>query len=177
MSLPPLEVIGKDEANRRRENFRRTIEKRASELEATKSAPAVLAAPIVKPAAPPIIYPVVYPAEPVHVEHARVEAPREPAPPKIVDIQRVVCRFYGVSLAEMLSPRRAARIVRPRQIAMYLAKILTSKSFPEIGRRFGGRDHTTVLHANRKIERLLVSDVETAEQIAALKLLIEAPAQ
>ena len=68
-----------------------------------------------------------------------------------------------------LSSRRTANVVRPRQVAMYLAKILTLRSLPEIGRRFGGRDHTTVLHAVRKIETLAGNDSALAEEIEALK--------
>jgi chromosomal replication initiator protein len=68
-----------------------------------------------------------------------------------------------------LSSRRTANVVRPRQVAMYLAKILTLRSLPEIGRRFGGRDHTTVLHAVRKIEALAANDSALADEIEALK--------
>jgi chromosomal replication initiator protein len=68
-----------------------------------------------------------------------------------------------------LSSRRTANVVRPRQIAMYLAKTLTLRSLPEIGRRFGGRDHTTVLHAVRKIEGLVGSDTALSDEIELLK--------
>jgi chromosomal replication initiator protein len=88
---------------------------------------------------------------------------------KIEDIQRVVARHYNVSRGDLLSSRRTANVVRPRQVAMYLAKTLTLRSLPEIGRRFGGRDHTTVLHAVRKIEHLVGSDNALAEEIEALK--------
>ncbi len=71
---------------------------------------------------------------------------------RIEEIQRIVARHYNVNRSDLLSSRRTANVVRPRQIAMYLAKTLTLRSLPEIGRRFGGRDHTTVLHAVRKIE-------------------------
>jgi chromosomal replication initiator protein len=81
----------------------------------------------------------------------------------------VVARQYNVSRADLLSSRRTANVVRPRQVAMYLAKILTLRSLPEIGRRFGGRDHTTVLHAVRKIEGLVSNDQALAEEIEALK--------
>ncbi len=83
---------------------------------------------------------------------------REPRRVRIEEIQRVVARHYNVSKADLLSSRRTRTIVRPRQIAMYLAKMLTPRSLPEIGRRFGGRDHTTVLHAVRKIEGLIQGD-------------------
>jgi chromosomal replication initiator protein len=95
--------------------------------------------------------------------------PAEPKRVRIEDIQRVVARQYNVSRADLLSSRRTANVVRPRQVAMYLAKILTLRSLPEIGRRFGGRDHTTVLHAVRKIEALASNDIAFAEEIEALK--------
>jgi len=80
-----------------------------------------------------------------------------------------VARQYNVSRADLLSSRRTANVVRPRQVAMYLAKVLTLRSLPEIGRRFGGRDHTTVLHAVRKIENLASSDSALADEIEGLK--------
>jgi chromosomal replication initiator protein len=78
-----------------------------------------------------------------------------------------------VSRADLLSSRRTANVVRPRQVAMYLAKILTLRSLPEIGRRFGGRDHTTVLHAVRKIETLAGNDSAFADEIETLKRLLQ----
>jgi chromosomal replication initiator protein len=95
--------------------------------------------------------------------------PQEPKRVKIEDIQRVVARQYNVSRSDHLSARRTANVVRPRQVAMYLAKTLTLRSLPEIGRRFGGRDHTTVLHAVRKIEGLVGNDMALAEEIEILK--------
>ncbi len=95
--------------------------------------------------------------------------PQEPKRVKIEDIQRVVARQYNVSRSDLLSSRRTANVVRPRQVAMYLAKTLTLRSLPEIGRRFGGRDHTTVLHAVRKIEALVGSDTALAEEVEVLK--------
>jgi chromosomal replication initiator protein len=88
---------------------------------------------------------------------------------KIEDIQRVVARRYNVSRSDLLSSRRTANVVRPRQVAMYLAKTMTLRSLPEIGRRFGGRDHTTVLHAVRKIEHLVSNDATLADEIESLK--------
>jgi chromosomal replication initiator protein len=99
--------------------------------------------------------------------------PQEPKRVKIEDIQRIVARQYNVSRADLLSSRRTANVVRPRQIAMYLAKTLTLRSLPEIGRRFGGRDHTTVLHAVRKIESLVGNDNVLAEEIELLKRLLQ----
>src|SRR5262245_24551182 len=95
--------------------------------------------------------------------------PQEPKRVKIEDIQRIVARQYNVSRSDLLSSRRTANVVRPRQVAMYLAKTLTLRSLPEIGRRFGGRDHTTVLHAVRKIEGLVGNDAMLADEIEVLK--------
>ncbi|MBS0247299.1 MAG: chromosomal replication initiator protein DnaA [Proteobacteria bacterium] len=95
--------------------------------------------------------------------------PQEPKRVKIEDIQRIVARQYNVSRSDLLSSRRTANVVRPRQVAMYLAKTLTLRSLPEIGRRFGGRDHTTVLHAVRKIEGLVGNDIALSEEIELLK--------
>jgi len=111
---------------------------------------------------------------PVTLEMAEREVrdlirPQEPKRVKIEDIQRIVARQYNVSRSDLLSSRRTANVVRPRQVAMYLAKTLTLRSLPEIGRRFGGRDHTTVLHAVRKIEGLVGNDVALAEEIEILK--------
>lgn len=87
-------------------------------------------------------------------------------------IQRTVATAYGVSRHDMLSARRTANVVRPRQIAMYLAKTMTLRSLPEIGRRFGGRDHTTVLHAIRKMDALVAKDESLASLINDLKIMI-----
>ncbi|MBL1419344.1 MAG: chromosomal replication initiator protein DnaA [Alphaproteobacteria bacterium] len=92
---------------------------------------------------------------------------------RVHDIIKSVSDFYQVSKADLFSARRHRSIVRPRQIGMYLAKMLTSRSLPEIGRRFGGRDHTTVLHAVRKIDDLLKKDPILAEEVARLKREIE----
>jgi chromosomal replication initiator protein len=112
--------------------------------------------------------------QPVTLEMAEREMrdlirPAEPKRVRIEDIQRVVARQYNVSRSDLLSSRRTANVVRPRQVAMYLAKVLTLRSLPEIGRRFGGRDHTTVLHAVRKIENLAGNDSAFAEEIESLK--------
>jgi chromosomal replication initiator protein len=99
--------------------------------------------------------------------------PADPRRIRVEDILRIVAKHYGVSRADLLSSRRTANVVRPRQIAMYLAKTLTLRSLPEIGRRFGGRDHTTVLHAVRKIEGLVQGDQALAEEIEILKRLLQ----
>jgi chromosomal replication initiator protein len=99
--------------------------------------------------------------------------PSDPRRIRVEDILRIVAKHYGVSRADLLSSRRTANVVRPRQIAMYLAKTLTLRSLPEIGRRFGGRDHTTVLHAVRKIEGLVSGDKVLAEEIEVLKRMLQ----
>ncbi len=87
----------------------------------------------------------------------------------IEEIQRAVVAHYGLRMADMSSARRARAVARPRQVAMYLAKLLTTRSLPEIGKRFGGRDHTTVMHAIRQIERLREEDRALNDDIEALR--------
>ncbi|MTI44695.1 chromosomal replication initiator protein DnaA [Roseibium hamelinense] len=98
----------------------------------------------------------------------------EPRRVKIEDIQRIVSKHYNVTKADLLSARRTRTIVRPRQIAMYLAKVMTPRSLPEIGRRFGNRDHTTVLHAVRKIEELARADHALSQELELLKRMLDA---
>ena len=91
----------------------------------------------------------------------------------IEEIQRRVAEHYNIKLSEMSSERRARAVARPRQVAMFLSKQLTSRSLPEIGRKFGGRDHTTVMHAVRKIEELRLSDAAIVEDVELLKRTLE----
>lgn len=91
----------------------------------------------------------------------------------IEDIQKRVCEFYNVKISDLLSGRRLQNIARPRQVAIYLSKLLTSKSLPEIGRKFGGRDHTTVLHSVRKVQEFCQSDREFANDIDILRRSLE----
>ena len=84
-------------------------------------------------------------------------------------IQSTVCKFFKISKNEMLSSRRSRYLVRPRQTAIYLTKMLTSKSFPEIGREFSGRDHTTIIHSVKTIEKLKNNNVELCNNIESLK--------
>ncbi|GGA38070.1 chromosomal replication initiator protein DnaA [Pelagibacterium lentulum] len=98
---------------------------------------------------------------------------RETPKVRIEDILKIVARHYKVPRTELLSSRRSRDVVRPRQIAMYLAKSLTSRSLPEIGRRFGGRDHTTVLHSVRKVEQLMSQDVDLTQEIELLRRMLE----
>ena len=84
-------------------------------------------------------------------------------------IQTIVCKFFKISKNEMLSARRSRYLVRPRQVAIYLTKILTSKSLPEIGREFSNRDHTTIIHSVKTVEKLKENDPEMVENINKLK--------
>jgi chromosomal replication initiator protein len=97
----------------------------------------------------------------------------EPKRVKIEDIQKLVASHYSVSRADILSSRRTAVVVKPRQVAMFLAKTLTMRSLPEIGRRFGGRDHTTVLHAVRKIDALSQNDGTLRDELELLKRMLQ----
>jgi chromosomal replication initiator protein len=91
----------------------------------------------------------------------------------IDEIQKRVAEHFNIRLSDMHSARRARAVARPRQVAMYLAKQLTARSLPEIGRKFGGRDHTTVMHAVRKIEELKTTDPTFAEDIELLRRMLE----
>ena len=91
----------------------------------------------------------------------------------IEDIQKRVSDYYNIRVAEMSSARRAQMVARPRQVAMYLAKQLTSRSLPEIGRKFGNRDHTTVMHAIKKVEQLSHSDPSFGEDVELLRRMLE----
>ncbi len=91
----------------------------------------------------------------------------------IDEIQRKVSDHYNIRLSDMIGPRRVRTIARPRQVAMYLSKQLTSRSLPEIGRRFGGRDHTTVMHGVRRIEELMSTDSQIADDLELLRRSLE----
>ena len=91
----------------------------------------------------------------------------------IDDIQRKVADYYNLRLSDLLSARRSRQIARPRQVAMYLSKILTTRSLPEIGRKFGGRDHTTVIHAVKRVEGLRDSDSAIQEEVDLLTRSLE----
>ena len=87
----------------------------------------------------------------------------------IEEIQRKVAEHYNIRLSDMIGPKRLRNIARPRQVAMYFAKQLTSRSLPEIGRRFGGRDHTTIMHGVRKIEELMTTDSQLSDDLQLLR--------
>jgi chromosomal replication initiator protein len=93
----------------------------------------------------------------------------------IEDIQRKTAEYYKLDVRDFHSPQRARRVARPRQVAMYLARILTTRSLPEIGRRFGGRDHTTVLHACRRVEALCNEDQDFKSEVEFLRTLLSRP--
>jgi chromosomal replication initiator protein len=91
----------------------------------------------------------------------------------IDEIQRKVAEHYNIRLSDMLSPRRARAIARPRQIAMYLCKELTDKSLPDIGRKFGGRDHTTIMHGIKRVAQLSDEDASLREDVSVLRRSLE----
>jgi chromosomal replication initiator protein len=91
-------------------------------------------------------------------------------------IKRVIATRYNLKIGAMDTPKRTRNVARPRQIAMYLARKMTTRSLPDIGRRFGGRHHTTVLHAQRQIESLMALDVEFMKEITTAEDAIRAEA-
>jgi chromosomal replication initiator protein len=92
----------------------------------------------------------------------------------VEEIQRKVSEHYNIRLSDMIGPKRVRNYARPRQMAMYLAKQMTNRSLPEIGRRFGGRDHTTVMHGVRRIEELRILDSQIADDLELLRRALEA---
>ncbi|HUG62050.1 MAG TPA: helix-turn-helix domain-containing protein, partial [Methylomirabilota bacterium] len=91
----------------------------------------------------------------------------------IEEIQKRVAEHFNIKISDMHSARRARAVARPRQVAMYLSKQLTSRSLPEIGRKFGGRDHPTVMHAVRKVEDLCLVDSSFADDVDHLRKILE----
>ncbi len=91
----------------------------------------------------------------------------------IEEIQKKVCEHYNIRLTDMSSARRARSVARPRQVAMYLAKQLTTRSLPEIGRRFGNRDHTTVMHGISRVIELMERDAQFGEDVEMLRRALE----
>ena len=89
------------------------------------------------------------------------------------EIQRQVSDHFNIKLSDLVGPKRLRIFARPRQVAMYLCKQMTSRSLPEIGRRFGGRDHTTVMHGVKRIEELCRQDVQMAEDVELLRRTLE----
>ena len=87
----------------------------------------------------------------------------------VESIQNLVATHYNLNIKEMLSPRRSRSLARPRQIAMYLAKQHTTNSLPDIGRKFSNRDHTTVIHAVKKIDELIKKDNEIKQSIIEIR--------
>ena len=91
----------------------------------------------------------------------------------IDEIQLKVANYFNIKVDDIMSSKRIRSFARPRQIAMYLSKKLTSRSLPEIGRKFGGRDHTTVIHAIKTIEEIMVNDPSLAEDIELLTRILQ----
>jgi chromosomal replication initiator protein len=106
---------------------------------------------------------------PPSVPEVVTEIEEGPRPVTIKEIQKCITKHFDLSMTELLSSRRLAKIVRPRQIGFYLARKLTSRSLPEIGRKFGGKDHTTILHACKKVEERMAKDPQLAETVRHLE--------
>ncbi len=152
------------QAVERRRAFRASIDAHAAARKVAQSAPATAVglppqAVAAETDPPAIIWPVI------------PEVPEIPSTvfSHIVQIQKVVATHYKIRMTDICSARRTANIVRPRQVAMYLCRTLTNKSYPEIGRRFGGRDHTTALHAFNKINNLLQRMPELEAEVAMFR--------
>jgi chromosomal replication initiator protein len=88
--------------------------------------------------------------------------------PRVAEIQEVVAKRYGLPPVEMISERRSRAIAHPRQLAIFLSRALTGRSFPEIGRMFGGRDHSTIIHAVRAVEGRLATDADLNDAVRTL---------
>lgn len=104
-----------------------------------------------------------------YVPWFRIVSDTEGPRPSLSFIREVCSRKYGIPVADIISDRRDAKTTFARHVALYFAKKLTTWSYPEIGRRFGGRDHTTIIHAMRKIQRLIAEDERFAEEISQLE--------
>jgi chromosomal replication initiator protein len=116
--------------------------------------------------------------KPVTLAFAEESIAQRGAPPKktgIEDIQRKIAEFYKLDIRDLHSQERSRRVARPRQVAMYLSRELTMRSLPEIGRRFGDRDHTTVLHACRRISELCATDTNLKQEVDFLKQVLSKP--
>lgn len=111
--------------------------------------------------------------KPVKPKHWFSIVEDHPTEPRISDVKKAACQYFEVTSLDLDSARRTLKIVYPRHIAMYLARQVTGRSYPEIGRRFGNRDHTTVLSGIRKIERLRKTDSKLDADIQALTKILE----
>jgi hypothetical protein len=180
------------DARKQKRSFEVAILKRAADL-AQRIGAASASEAITEPAVSAVIIPIsqdqatALPVEIVPVECNAVfvsadaaldlGAAVDPAPVISIDrVQRAIAREYGVTRMDLISPRRTKDIVLPRQIAMYLARQMTPRSLPEIARRFGNRDHTTAIHAVRKIAAMVEADPAVADRVSYLKARISSGA-
>lgn len=162
-------------AHMRRQVFHRSIDAKAAALRAppvvcpARSWDSV--APPARPEPPaPAEAPAKYQFKETWFQIVDVSAPRQLS---MGQIKRAVCDHYGVNVNDVVSARRTLDIIRPRQVAMYLCKELTGLSLPQIGMQFGDRDHTTILHAVRKITRLVGEDANLAEAVDTIRRRLE----
>lgn len=154
------------ESHERSKRFRASIAKRAAEISPEAQLRALMMAPPPPKPKPPVE---LLPVQNAAIADAAAFAFLASWKHEIAHIIEVVARDFNVSLADILSLRRDQRSVKPRHIAMYLSKEMTTRSLPDIGRRFGGKDHTTILHAVKKIGRLIEQDAELAGRIEKIK--------
>lgn len=114
-----------------------------------------------------------YPHNPQSGTDSETEPPICKKPPKIRHIAEAVSKFYGVTLIDIVSERRTANVMRPRQVLCYLARTMTTRSYVEIGKIMGDRDHTTIMHAYLKIEALIKTDADLAAQVETIRGMLE----
>ena len=160
-------------AHVRRTAFRAAIAAKAAELAAAKMPPPPVAPVSIETAAPigPEVLEVLRrPRKEPWFYIVSVSGARKPS---LHQIMEAVCDHFSLAINDMTTARRTVALARPRQVAMYLCKVLTDKSLPVIGRKFGGRDHTTVLHAVRKIESFCNQDLEFAAVVAKIRAELE----
>ncbi|HMY47938.1 MAG TPA: helix-turn-helix domain-containing protein [Leptospiraceae bacterium] len=124
----------------------------------------------IKPAEP-VVDPIVDLPAPKPIWFTLVEA-EPPVQPKIGDIKRSVCKHFKMNPIDLDSARRLKKITYPRQIGFYLARTLTTRSYPEIGRHFGGKDHTTIIYGVRKIDEVVRKDWRVAFDVAAVEKML-----
>lgn len=155
----------------RRKAFHRSIEAKA---EALRAPPIVCPARTWEDVAPPVVE-LPGMTAPEFYKECWFQILSVSPPPRLslAQIKNAVCQHYGVTAAEMISARRQLFIIRPRQVAMYLCRQLTLLSMPVIGNAFGGRDHTTILHASRRVPFFMANDKKFAEEVAGIRAHLE----
>lgn len=159
-----IEDLGQTECERRIENRNCTTKFLASLVKHHGQPCDVI--PVEEPEPPPVKVPV------IDVKPWFSIVDEEPRAPMVDDIKRAAGKYFKLTNNDFISARRVCTVAYPRHVVMYLAKTLTGKSFPDIGRRLGGRDHTTIIHGVRKIEALIKTDWKVAYDVAHVEAMI-----